>query len=179
MESTAKKAARNPLPTLYVVGGILGAFAVFKILQAANNAFSGSDIDDKVDFKLKIDPAKLSISKEQAKIFADQLLVAMNWEGLRPWPLFTVGPGTDNKVIKEVFGQINPEDFKLIYQAFGTKDYNGFGSPPKNVGGGVQDAIGISKKRDLVYWLRSELDFFDFSLKGKVGETVRQAGFIF
>jgi|GEM_PF-1549668 len=179
LADTGKSIAENPKSTLYIGLGIAAVFALYYGGKWFNDAFSGSGIDDTIDTTVKPDMGKTTISRATARNYASQLLEAMNWKGwmLLPYPHF--GDGTDNDVLKSIFNNINADDFKLIYQEFGTKDYNGYSSPPKNVGGGIQDSLGISKKRDLVFWLRSELDFLDFSLKRKVADLVTQAGFAF
>ncbi len=186
VRKTATKAGasvvKNPISLLYVGGGILAVIAAYKLAKWAKDAsdtVSGDNIDNTIPVRVIPDTSRTTITRNEARNFASQLLTAFNWKGFMLLPYPHYGEGTDNNVVKSIFDRINSEDFKVMYQEFDTKDYNGYSSPPSNIGGGIQDALGISEKRDLVYWLRSELDFFDFSLKKRVKEIVEGAGFIF
>lgn len=186
-KKTGEAVAANPQAFLYVIFGVAvigGGYYLLKNvgsgIKDAANTLGGADIQDKIDINsLKIDSKKTSISNEVAKNYASQLLEAFNWQQ------FTfIGSGiiygTDNDVVQNIFERITPEDFKLIYLNFGRKHRNEFGSPPKNMGGGIQDFIGIAKERDLVYWLNEELSpTFDTSLRALVGNIVTRAGFSF
>ncbi|WP_237275572.1 hypothetical protein [Tenacibaculum ovolyticum] len=108
------------------------------------------------------------ISRNQANIYAMQLLAAFNsYE-----PVY----GTDEKVVLDVFKRITPLDFKKIYKEFGQRDYNGYNSPPQEIFWGVDSY----DKRNLVYWLRSEIDpEKDVELYSLVKHVVNKAGFVF
>ncbi|UOB18587.1 hypothetical protein [Abyssalbus ytuae] len=177
-KKTGEYASKNPKTTLYIVGGtitIIALYGLFKGLKKTGDTLSGENIDENIEIDAPVNNSKTTISKQQAKQYASQLLIAFNWTV----PVFNY-QGTDTNVIKEIFKKINPEDFKLIYNEFGLKHYNGFGSPPENIAGGIQDLTGIAKKRDLVYWLKSELNsILDATTYKLVKNIVEQAGFVF
>lgn len=182
-KKTGEFATNNPKSVLYIIGGAIAIYAIYKTakgISKASSTISGEHIDNNIEVanELSIDESKLSINETEAVQIAAALLEAMNWYGY----VFPIGfsHGTNTDVIKDVFERINAEDFKLIYLKFGKKDYNGVSSPNADVSGGIQDFIGLSEKRDLVYWLRSELNkTFDFIVFPKVKKIVEQAGFVF
>ena len=60
------------------------------------------------------------------------------------------GVGTDEHLISEVFGKIKTQvNFNKVYNSFGVRQYS-------STFGNIGDPI-TSKKRDLVFWLNSEL----------------------
>ena len=84
--------------------------------------------------------------------------------------------GTDEASIEKVFDKLeNADDFNKVYNAFGTKDYNGNNSPPS----GVWAYLDSYEKRDLVYWLKSELSPSDGLVYTKVKQRVESADFTF
>lgn len=176
-KKTVTKVATNPMTVVYGIAGVIAIVGIYSLVKGAKNLgdqLTGDGIDNKVEIgRLRIDRSRLSITPEQARIFASQLLTAFNWT----WP-FPKIQGTDNDVVEGIFDRIGPEDFKLIFLEFGDKDYNGFGSPPNNIGGGFQSVTGISSKRNLVYWLREEFKL-STPLRDKIKETVERAGFAF
>jgi len=183
----AKKAGEyatsNPKTVLYVVVGGIAIYSIYKLIEAAKKTgdiLSGDNVENNIEIgnALVVNPTNTTITSNQATIYANQLLEAMNWKGF----IFPVGyqHGTDNDTIEAIFDKINAEDFKMIYQKFGKKHYNGFGSPDSNAIGGIESAIGIADLKDLVYWLNAELSsIFDRTLYKKVKTIVEQAGFIF
>ena len=175
-KSTAKKAVnvvkQNPTVAFDVVLGIAAITAVYfliKNISNFSNRLSNGDpnISDNVDVKPKPKPSLLSITKEQGKILAQQLLDAMNAKE----PFF----GTDEKTIFAIFQRINSEDFKLIFNEFGLKDYNGFNSPPT----GFLSNFDSYEKRNLIYWLKNEITPSDGIVYDRVKKVVEHAGFIF
>lgn len=183
LKKTGEFSVENPKKVLFIIGGAAALFITVKMIKGiydTANTISGNNIDNEIDVLegISIDHSKLSITDQEAIQFASALLEAMNWFGF----VFPIGytHGTDTDVIHSVFDRINSEDFKLIVKKFDKKDYDGVGSPDANLIGGVQDALGISEKRDLVYWLRAEINkTFDFILFDKVKSIVEEAGFIF
>ena len=181
-ETVGGTIAKNPQGTLYVVLGLVGAFSAYRLFKWAKSTgdrLSGDGIDNHIPINVVPDASKTTISRSTAKNYASQLLTAMNHRFFTLLPFPHYAEGTDTDILKTIFDRINGEDFKLIYREFGLKDYNGVGSPEKDVSGGIQDTLGLSEPRDLVYWLREELDFFDFSLRKKVRNLVESAGLIF
>ncbi len=84
-----------------------------------------------------------SISKADAAALANRLFLAMD------------GVGTSNDVIKSVLLQVsnNLDNLRLVYNAFGTKEYGTFGSP----------VWGSGTPTDLKGWLHAELSGGDYA----------------
>ena len=83
--------------------------------------------------------------------------------------------------IKSIFGKINSEDFKMIYNAFGQRTYSSInGGTPSQSPIGLDNPIifGKNPDLDLVGWLQSELGIADFVTKNKVKPIVEGAGFV-
>jgi len=168
------KAFENPKTSLHIGLGVLAVFLLYKAINKASSSVDrliegDPNIDDEVEIRLgdlKVNTSQLSIGVSQAKIYAQQLLDAMNAKE----PFW----GTDEDAIKAVFQQINSEDFKLIFHEFGTKDYNGFNSPPT----GFFSNLDSYEPRNLVYWLNNELSSSD-EVYSLVQNTVWAAGFAF
>lgn len=182
-KKTGEYVSKNPKTTAYIVIGAVAIYAgykLFKAVKGAANVLSGDNVVSNIEVgnALNVNNSNLTITPNQALIHAKSLLDAMNWEGWVYIPIPRYTSGTDTDVIDQIFSNITSDDFKLIYQKFGKKHYNGTGSP--QILEGVQDFIGIAEERDLVYWLRSELNsFFDRSLFNKVKAIVEGAGFTF
>ena len=164
----ANKVVSNPL-FFKLLGISVGAYIVYRV---ANKALETPKPDPVNDIDLFEDPVVIpipentTISLEQAKIYAQTLLEAMDRQ---PW-------GTYVNRIFEVFKKINADDFKLVFNAFGKKNYNGTGSPPESW---FWQQLDNYQERNLVYWLGSELNSWTnketFDL---VEKTVKEAGFI-
>ncbi|MFD0862493.1 hypothetical protein ACFQ1M_09765 [Sungkyunkwania multivorans] len=180
VKGTAAKAVRsigdtvvtNSLPTLYIVGGIVGAILIVSLVRTASKRVTGiltgdPDIDDQVE-GTGGSTVGATISNQTAINFAQQLLDAMNAKQ----PFW----GTDEDVILAVFRRIdNGQDFLKVFDAFGNKDYNGHNSPPE----GFFSNLDSYEPRNLVYWLQSELGPGDGEVYDLVKERVNQAGFSF
>lgn len=169
LEKTGKAIVSNPKTALYVLGGAIAIYVGYRIFKTLNKGFDNvlnPDIDDTIDVGT-IDTSGATISNEQAFIFANQLLKAMNAKQ----PLW----GTDEETILKIFKQISSQDFRVIYNVFGTKDYNGNNSPPT----GIFANIDSYEPHDLVYWLNSELSPGDGEVYRLVKKTVNDAGFAF
>lgn len=174
--STGKAMASNPKTTLYVGLGIgalaLGYFMITRTKKTVDRIFEGDkNIDNNVVTgadHLAVNTSNVTIDRSQAKIYAQQLLDAMNHKA----PLY----GTDEATISAVFDRITSDDFKLIYEAFGEKDYNGNNSPPE----GFWSNLDSYEKRNLVYWLNAEISAWtDPVLYRKIKAIVEPAGFAF
>lgn len=160
---------KNPKTTLYVVGGLVGGYLLYRVVKGLITTTSSvfdPDIDNQVDVG-DIDTSGATISIEQASIYAQQLLDAFNDKS----PFW----GTDEEKILEVFNRISPEDFRVIFNVFGNKDYNGYNSPPDNIFANLDSY----EPRNLVYWLSEELSPNDGEVYTKVKQIVNDAGFAF
>ncbi|WP_299833774.1 hypothetical protein [uncultured Tenacibaculum sp.] len=153
-------------PILIIGGAVLGFYFIKKAREGIASAFD--EKSEQVQIDLPIDIKKTTITKTQSKQFAQQLLDASNHMA----PLY----GTDEATIKEVFLQLKTaEDFKLVYEAFGNKNYNGWNSPPV----GIFRHLDNYQPRDLVYWLKSELEPSDGEVYDIVKARVESAGWTF
>ncbi|WP_282080873.1 hypothetical protein [Aquimarina algiphila] len=172
IDKTGDLVKSNPKTALYVVGGVVLGFVVYRLvktLNAGGNAVDGifnPDIDNQVDVG-DLDTNGATITAKQARVFAQQLLDAFNHKA----PFW----GTDEKTILEIFNQLSPANFKVVFNAFGKKDYNGYNSPPS----GIFANLDSYEPRDLVYWLNSELSPSDGEVYKKVKQIVNAAGFAF
>lgn len=173
VSKTIADVKKNPIALVYVVGGIVGVVVIYKVVKGltskVDKIFNGdSNIDDVVNGtggKF----ANATITNQEATNYAQELLDAFNEQA----PLY----GTDEDVVEAVFTKIkNGDDFLRIFKAFGMKDYNGNNSPPT----GFWSNLDSYSKRNLVYWLRKEIDpFWDKRLFKIVKEKVGNAGFAF
>lgn len=166
-----KKVQDNPITAIKVVGVSLGVFLAYRLFSSAtkkiDTVFDGPVLDDIVNGTGGT-TSNATISNQQAINYAQQLLDAMNAKE----PFY----GTDEETIEKVFDKLQtPDDFIKVYNAFGTKDYNGNNSPPS----GVWAYLDSYEKRNLVYWLKSELSPSDGSVYTKVKQRIESAGFAF
>ncbi|MFS4484225.1 hypothetical protein ACKGJY_14495 [Hyunsoonleella sp. 2307UL5-6] len=174
IKKTGEYVESNPKQTLYVVLGVVGLVLGYKIYKSASKGidrvFNGdSDIDNQVD-DVGGNTSNATISNQAANNYAQQLLDAMNVKR----PIY----GTDTDTIDLVFDRLmNGDDYMKVYLAFGKKDYNGYNSPPE----GFWSNFDSYEKRDLNYWLQSELSsFFEPTLYNKVRTRVESTGvFVF
>lgn len=170
IKNTGSYIAKNKKELLYVGGAVLISIVVYKLYKNVTNGVD-SFFDDKidtVDVNVKINASKTTISKEQAQQFAKTILDACDVME----PLY----GTDEEAIKAVFLKLkNGDDFKMVYEAFDLKNYNGNGSPPV----GIFRHIDNYAPRDLVYWLRSELSASDGDVYIIVKNRIESAGYSF
>ncbi|NER13554.1 hypothetical protein GWK08_08910 [Leptobacterium flavescens] len=112
-----------------------------------------------------VDYSKTTITNSTAKKYANDLFESMRHNG------------TKESAIEDIFDHINGHDYILIYNQFGVKPYNGFGSP---------DGVPILKETDPVYhynltqWLDAELNehgvwpFSDRALRKKVANVLSE-----
>jgi hypothetical protein len=169
-----KTVVENPKTTGYVVAGVIALILGYSVYKGIKNKIN-PDIDDDVDGVGGLpDPNQTTatITQTQAINYASQLLEAMNY--MRNSWFFG---GTDEDTINQVFDQLNSgNDFVLVFHAFGEKEYNGFNSPVE----GSEWLDSSYEKKDLVYWLKSELSYaFEPTIFNKVKQRVESAGFVF
>lgn len=173
-QKTGKHISENPKTLIYVGLGVLGVVVVYKIIKGTANkvdqVLNGDpDIDNQVN-GVGGNTKNATISNQIAINLAQQLLDAMNVKE----PFY----GTDNDTIDLVFEKLkNGDDYMKVYLAFGKKDYNGYNSPPQ----GFWSNFDSYEKRDLNYWLKSELSsLFDPTLYKKVRQRIESTGqFVF
>ncbi|CAA0214597.1 hypothetical protein [Tenacibaculum maritimum] len=170
VKTTGSFIENNKKEILYVGGAIAIAVIGYKLFKATSKGLT-SAFEDKVEtvkVEVAINDANTTISKEQAQQFAKTLLTACN----AMQPLY----GTDEESIKSVFLKIKTgDDFKMVYEAFGMKNYNGNGSPPV----GIFRHLDNYAPRDLVYWLKRELSPSDGDVYKIVKERVESADYVF
>lgn len=161
---TTNKVASTP--SYKVIGYGIGAYIVYRVVNKMLTAPKPEPVNN-IDYTVTPDPVKTTITDEEAKKYAQTLLEAMD---LQPY-------GTEVSKIKGVFENINADDFILVFNAFGMKNYNGTGSPPETW---VFQQLDNFTERNLVYWLGSELSsWWDGETFDMVEKTVTEAGFIF
>lgn len=85
-----------------------------------------------------------SITSAQAAQKAERLFNAMN-----QW-------GTDSSEIFDTLKDMNPDDLRLIYAAFGSRPYSGVGAP-----GTAAKRMGIYEDILLGTWFKKELGWID------------------
>lgn len=159
------KVVTNPM-FLKVAGIAVGAYLLYKVFTGVSAKVTPDPVNN-VDIVVTPDISKTTITTEQAKIYAQTLLEAMD---IQPY-------GTDPDIILAVFQKINADDFKLIFNAFGMKNYNGTGSPPESW---IFQQLDNYQERNLVFWLRSELNsWLDATTYNLVKKIVEEADFIF
>lgn len=170
VEKVGEITSNNKKTILYGIVGLIGLYAGYKIFKGIKNTFN-PEIDDEVNNVGNGSTVNATISKHQAKNYAQQLLDAMNENRNSIF-----GGGTDEETIENVFNQLkNGDDFLLVFRAFGNKEYNGYNSPVENL-----EFLDSYQPRNLVYWLKSEISsFWESSLYNKVKERVESAGFVF
>jgi len=167
VDKTGDFVKSNPKTALYVVGGLVVGVVLYKVIKSITSGdILKPDIDNQVDVG-NLPTTGASITGQKARVFAQQLLDAMNHKQ----PLW----GTDEAIILNVFNKLTPADFRMVFNAFGNKDYNGHNSPPE----GPWAFLDSYEPRNLVYWLNSELSPRDGEVYRKVKETVIAAGFAF
>lgn len=167
IKETGNFIKENPKPILWIGGSIVVVVIAIAAVKSIKNKFSGKGIKGGIFSEQTIDNTKTTINSQTAKNYAENLFRAFNYS-----------LGTDKSVIESVFSKINSEDFKMIYNAFGTRSYsiiNGGTSSGKWL---APDTWVGSEDIDLVSWLNEELDFTDTALKNKIRPIVNGAGFI-
>lgn len=170
IKSTGNFLANNKKELIYISGACLIAVVGYQFYKEISKGSAGvfEDKTESVPINLNLNSNKITISNETAQKYAQQLLDACNEEA----PFY----GTDEVLIKEVFLNLkSPEDFKLVYKTFGKKNYNGHGSPPT----GIFRHLDNYAPRDLIYWLRSELDPKDGDVYTIVKERIESANWKF
>jgi hypothetical protein len=147
---------------------VIGLFYIKRIISVLKSPQTSEDINTRQD---EMDSENLNysvgISKSKAKELSNRLVDAFNYQV--GGALFG---GTDKGTIEAVFNQLNENnDYRKLYKEFGLKLYNGSGTADEN-----SVLNGLLDKLDLTGWLRSELDFLDFSLNSLIKEKVTNSG---
>ena len=162
--NTGEFIANNKKPLLYIGGAIAVVVIGFAIVRRIKGKIEGRDISKGKFVEQDIDLTKTTISVQTAKNYAEILFEAFNYD----W-------GTDKSQVESVFSRIKPEDFKLIYNAYGKRDYGTLtGLSPT----WAERAGGLYRSLDLVQWINEELEIGDSALREKIRKVVEQAGFV-
>jgi len=156
-------ATNNPKTIFYVVGGVAAIYLGYKLVDS----FLPPKIDNSVS-GTGGSVAGSTLTNNEAANLAQQLLDAFNAKE----PFW----GTDEETIIAVFGLIkNNADFWKIFNAFDDKDYNGYNSPPE----GAWSWVDSYEKRNLIYWLKSEVQPGDGNVYDVVKQRLTSAGIAF
>lgn len=162
--NTGNFIADNKKPLLYIGGAIAVTILAVTVVRRLKGKIEGKDISKGKFVEQDIDFTKTTISLQTAKNYAEILFEAFNYD----W-------GTDKSQVEAVFSKIKPEDFKLVYNAYGKRDYGTLtGLSPT----WAERAGGLYRSLDLVQWINEELEFGDGALKDKIRKVVEPAGFI-
>jgi hypothetical protein len=166
-EATSKTGefiANNKKPLLYIGGAIAVTILAVSIVRRLKGKIEGKDISKGKFVEQDIDLTKTTISVQTAKNYAEILFEAFNYD----W-------GTDKSQVESVFSKIKPEDFKLIYNAYGKRDYGTLtGLSPT----WAERAGGLYRSLDLVQWINEELEIGDSALREKIRKVIEPAGFV-
>ena len=167
IKETGNFIKENPKPILWIGGSIAVVVIAIAVVKSFTKKITGKGIKAGVYSEQTIDNTKTTISVSTAKNYAENLFRAFNYT----W-------GTDKGVIENVFNNINSEDFKMIYNAFGTRSYSQLnGGTPSGNWLAPDTWIG-NEDIDLISWLNAELGFGDSALKNKIRPIVNGAGFV-
>lgn len=158
------KGALLPLLPFVFIG-----FVLYLFKDKIVSFFSVPDLKASSDLKPYFELDYTSgLSKPQTIIVVNQLLDAFNSKE----PFY----GTDEVLILSVFKSLNSSDFLKVYDVFGKRPYNGNNSPPE----GLFRVLDDYQDRDIIYWLRSELDpLEDMEVYKFVRSVVTPLGFSF
>jgi hypothetical protein len=164
ISSTGTYIAENKKPLLYVGGAVAIVVVGWTVVNKFKKAVKGKSIRAGKFIEQNIDVKKLTITPQQAQNYAEQLFEAMNYD----W-------GTDKAQIRNVFQKINAEDFKLVFNAFGKRDYGTLGKFSPTA---FERMFGLYRSLDLVNWLNEDLDFLDWKLRAEIRKVIEPAGFV-
>jgi hypothetical protein len=162
--NTGEFIANNKKPLLYIGGAIAVVVIGVAVVRRIKGKIEGTNISKGKFVEQNIDLTKTTISVQTAKNYAEILFEAFNYD----W-------GTDKSQVESVFSKIKSEDFKLIYNAYGKRDYGTLtGLSPT----WAERVGGLYRSLDLIQWINEELEFGDGALKEKIRKIVEPAGFV-
>lgn len=168
LSKTGDYIANNRKPLLYIGGALAIVIIGYAIVKKLKGTIGGDKIIGGKFNTQNIDKSKTTITETQAKNYAEELFTAFNY--------YT---GTDKSAIEIIFAKLNPEDFKMVYNAFGKRSYSQLnGGTPSGKIYAPDYWLGFNDL-DLIAWLNTELDPTDFLLKSKIRPTINDAGFAF
>lgn len=165
--NTGNFIANNKKPLLYIGGAIAVVVIGIAVVKRIKGGVSGGNVVGGKFIEQDIDETKTTISNQTAKNYAESLFEAFNYTF-----------GTDKGVIDSIFSQISSEDFKLIYNAFGKRDYSALNGGTPSEKWWLPDSWIGSNRVDLITWINNELEFGDGALKAKIRKVVQPAGFV-
>lgn len=161
----------NKMPLLYIGGAVLALFIVVPLIKRIRTILDpteGKATDTETVIKnINVNTSKATITENQARIMANQLVQAMS-----------VTSGTDEKEIQNVFNKLkNEDDVKLLYKTFGSRPYSWVNQgEASGVLFGAFEKLGGFQDMDLVGWLKAELGVFDWRTKRIVNEKLNLMG---
>jgi len=164
LAKTGDYISTNKKPLLYIGGAIAVVVVGYAIVKRLKGEVAGKKPKVGNFITQGVDVTKTSITQEMAKNYAESLYGAFNYY----W-------GTDKAIIRNVFENINSEDFKMIFNYYGVRSRDLDGKAPT----GLWKLFGQYEDLNLVEWLSKELDVLDFLLKNKIRPIVNGAGFAF
>ncbi len=130
-----------------MVGGSLLALFLFKRLLTNRRLQQEKEAADEVIARIAYNPARLTISEDEAKMKAQLLYGAMN------------ATGTDEQLILSVLGSLRTqEDLLAVIKAFGAPLYGYTGTP-----GWWGRNVGSATPLNLINWLYRELSGVDLA----------------
>jgi hypothetical protein len=165
--NTGKIIKDNRVPILWIGGATVATVLVWAVVKKWKSNIEGESIEKGRFNVQEIDFSRTTISQATANNYAEILFEAFNYS----W-------GTDKSVIEMVFKKIKPEDFKMIYNAFGKRSYSTLNDGSPSEISLLPDTWLGNSKVDLITWIDNELDFIDGSLKALIRKVVEPAGFV-
>lgn len=165
--NTANFIANNKKPLLYIGGAIAIVVIGFAVVRRIKTGIKGDVVTGGKFVEQDIDQTKTTISSQTARNYAESLFESFNYTF-----------GTDKGVINSIFSNITPEDFKMVYNAFGKRSYSQLNGGTPSEKWFLPDTWLGSSKVDLITWLNNELGLGDSALKNKIRKVVEPAGFV-
>lgn len=164
LAKTGDYISANKKPLLYIGGAIAVVVIGVAIVKKIKTKLEGDNISKGKFNQQDVDLTKITITPKTAKNYAEILFEAFNYD----W-------GTDKGQIENVFNKIKSEDFKLIYNSFGKRDYGVVSGLSPTWG---ERLVGAYRSLDLIQWINEELGIGDSGLREKIRKIVEPAGFV-
>lgn len=134
-------------PENIAVLGVL-ALAYFKLFgQSAEEKQFDKDITDLKKKPLPRQGEQPTISMAEAKAIAERQYIAMN------------RPGTDEDELFRSLNGLNGADLRLVFEAFGVRNYFTLRRPLNLFGWYVEELSGYDLKAMRIYWYKAGITF--------------------